>query len=146
LTNRWRGEQFRVLPNAAAERLNAEMAARLHAALVLLLLPACGLPGAGAPCTTQIDWVDFIRVGNIQYVAAPGSPITLQQSDLGPVVAHVKFKLAGNVCDPNYRLKDGDTGFLEPGTAVYQVKGRPVSEVLAAGHAGSILAYQAMAP
>jgi len=34
----------------------------------------------------------------------------------------VKFKVSGNVCDPNYRLKDGDAAFLEVGTPIYQVR------------------------
>ena len=122
------------------------MASRLGAALALLLLSACGLPGGGTTCTTQIDWVDFIQVGSAQYVAGPGSPTTLQQSDLGPVIAHVTFKLAGNVCDPNYRIKNGDAGLLEPGTAIYQVNGKPTSEVLAASRGGTIVAYEAMPP
>ena len=122
------------------------MAIRLGAALALLLLSACGLPGGGTPCTTQIDWVDFIQIGSTQYVATPGSPTTLQQSDLGSVIAQVTFKLSGNVCDPNYQLKNGDAGVLEPGTAIYQVKGRPTSMVLAASRGGTIVAYEAMSP
>lgn len=30
------------------------------------------------------------------------------ESDLGPINAHVKFKLSGNLCDPDFGLKDGD--------------------------------------
>jgi hypothetical protein len=45
------------------------------------------------------------------------------------------------VCDPNYRLKDGDAAFLEPGTAIYQVKGRPPAEALAARFNGHVLLY-----
>ncbi len=94
----------------------------------------------------MIDWVNFVEVGSTQYVAGPESARTLQQSDLGPVYAHVKFKVSGNVCDPSYRLKDGDAAFLEPGTAIYQVTGHPPGEQLAARFNGSILAYRAMAP
>ena len=122
------------------------MAARLGAGLALLLLSACQLTGSNTACTTQIDWVDFIQVGPTQYVSTPGSPSTLQQSDLGPVVAHVKAKLAGNVCDPNYRLKDGDAGLLDVGTLIYQVNGFPLSERLAAQHNGSFVTYLAKAP
>ena len=111
--------------------------------LTLVVLGGCQLPGSSSGCTAQIDWVDFVQVGSIQYVAGPGSSSTLQESDLGPIVATVKFKLSGNVCDPSYRPKDGDPGLLEPGTPMYQVSGHLPSQLLAARHGGRILAYEA---
>src|SRR5256885_15219979 len=119
--------------------------ARLTAALALLLLAACQLPGSAKDCgTVQIDWVDFIQIGSTQYLSE-GAPATLHENDLGPVVGHVKSKLAGNICDPDYRPKDGDAAFLEPGTAIYQVNGRPTSEVVAARRNDQILSYVAEA-
>ena len=94
----------------------------------------------------MVDWVNFIEVGSTQYVAGPESPVTLQQNDLGPVYAQVKFKVSGNICDPSYRLKDGDAAFLDPGTPIYQVNGQPPGDQLAARFNGSIRAYRAMAP
>jgi hypothetical protein len=121
--------------------------ARLTVAMALLLLTACQLPGSAKDCSTvQIDWVDFIQIGSTQYVAAPGATTTLQESDLGPVVGHVKFKVAGNVCDPNYDPKDGDAAFLEPGAPIYQVVGRPSSQAVAAKRDGQIHIYEAEAP
>ena len=121
--------------------------ARWIVATVLLVATACQLPGSGQGCSNvQIDWVDFIQVGSTQYVAGPVAPATLQESDLGPVVAHVKFKVAGNVCDPSYHPKDGDAAFLDPGTPIYQVNGHPPSDMLAARRDGRIVAYQAQAP
>lgn len=119
------------------------MGVRLVTGVALLLLSACRLPGSASSCSAQIDWVDFVQVGSIQYVAAPESPMTLQESELGPVIAYVKFKVSGNVCDPNYRPKDGDAAFLDPGTPTYQVKGHPSSQLLAARHDGRIVGYQA---
>ena len=123
------------------------MVGRIAATAVAIFgLCACALPGSTAGCFgTQIDWVDFIEVGPTQYVAGlAGSPTTLQESDLGPVVAKVKFKVEGNVCDPNYRPKAGDAAFLKPGTPIYQVNGRAPSELLAAPRRGRIVAYAAM--
>ena len=111
----------------------------------LLLLAACQLPGSSPPCTAQIDWVDFIQVGSIQYLAT-GAPDTVQESDLGPTIAHVKFKLSGTVCDPNYRPKDGDAAFLDPGTPIYQLNGHVPSELLAARHDGHLIRYEAKPP
>ena len=112
----------------------------------LLFAAACQLPGSASNCSTQIDWVNFIQVGSTQYVAGPQPPTVLQKSELGAVYAHVKFKVSGNVCDPNYRLKDGDAAFLDPGTPIYQVIGQPSGQELAARFNGSIVVYGAMAP
>src|SRR4030088_620961 len=116
--------------------------------LAMTLMAACQLPGSEPSCSTvQIDWVNFIQIGSTQYVAGPTqSPAVLQETDLGPVYAHVKFKVSGNVCDPNYRLKDGDAAFLDAGTPIYQVNGQPPGEQLAARFSGQIVVYRAMAP
>lgn len=112
----------------------------------LLFTAACQLPGSTSSCNAQIDWVNFIQVGSTQYVAGPQSPTIVQESDLGPVYAHVKFKVSGTVCDPNYRLKDGDAAFLDAGAPIYQVKGHPSSDELAAIFNGSVVVYRAMTP
>ena len=109
-------------------------------------MAACALPASPSTCSAQIDWVNFIQVGSTQYVAGPQSPTVLRESDLGPVVAHVKFKVSGNVCDPNYRLQDGDSAFLEPGTPIYQVRGQSTSVELAAQFDDQYLAYSAVSP
>jgi hypothetical protein len=112
----------------------------------VLLIAACQLPGSTSTCNAQIDWVNFIQVGSTQYLAGTQSPTILQESDLGPVYAHVKFKVSGTVCDPNYRLKDGDAAFLDAGTPIYQVNGHPSSDQLAAMFHGSVVVYQALTP
>jgi hypothetical protein len=118
----------------------------LVGAFALLLMAACQLPGSHPTCNAQIEWVNFIQVGSTQYVAGPDTPSALAEGDLGPVYAHVKFKVSGNICDPGYRLKDGDAAFLEPGAPIYEVNGHPPGELLAARFNGSILVYRAMAP
>jgi hypothetical protein len=111
----------------------------------LLFAAACQAPWAQSAChTTHIDWINFVQVGSTQYVAGPSSSATLKESDLGPVYAQVKFRVSENVCDPNYRPKDGDAAFLEAGTPIYQVAGRPPGDQLAARFKGSIVVYTAM--
>ncbi len=123
------------------------MAAKVVVVLgALLFAAACQLPGSSSSCNAQIDWVNFIQVGSTQYVAGPESLTVVPESELGPVYAHVKFKVSGNVCDPNYRLKDGDAAFLDPGTPIYQVAGQPSSQQLAARFNGNIVVYGAMPP
>ena len=58
----------------------------------------------------------------LQVGCEPGREI-----DLGPVYAHVKFKVSGNVCDPSYRPKDGDAAFLDTGSA-YLSGRRPANQ------------------
>jgi hypothetical protein len=123
------------------------MAAKVIVVLgALLLTAACQLPGSSPACNTAIDWVNFIQVGTTQYVAGPQTPTVLPESDLGPVYAHVKYKVSGNVCDPNYKLKDGDAAFLDVGTPIYQVNGKPPGEQLAARFNGQLVVYRAMTP
>jgi hypothetical protein len=112
---------------------------------VVFMAAGCQLPGSAPTCNTMIDWVNFVQVGSTQYVAGPESSVVLQESELGPVYAQVKFKVSGNICDPNYRLKDGDAAFLEPGTPIYQVNGQSPAHELAARFNGQIVAYVAHA-
>jgi len=120
------------------------MAAKLVTGLAILaFMAACQLPGQSTCSNTMIDWVNFVQVGSTQYVAGPESSVVLQESDLGPVYAKVKFKVSGNVCDPNYKLKDGDAAFLDSGTEIYQVNGHAPTQELAARFNGQIVAYVA---
>jgi hypothetical protein len=123
------------------------MASKLVIGIAFLtFMAACQLPGQATCSNTMIDWVNFIQVGSTQYVSGPQLETALQESDLGPVYAHVKFKVSGNVCDPNYKLKDGDAAFLDPGTPIYEIKAHPTSEELAAKFDGTFVVYRAMRP
>ena len=123
------------------------MASKLVAGIAILgFMAACQLPGSQTTCNTMVDWVNFIQVGSTQYVSGPEPDSAIQEGDLGPAYAYVKFKVNGNVCDPGYRLKDGDAAFLDPGTPIYQVKGHPASEQLAARFNGTLVVYRAMTP
>ena len=123
------------------------MAAKLVMGLAILaFMTACQLPGQSTCSNTMIDWVNFIQVGSTQYVSGPQLETDLQESDLGPVYAQVKFKVNGNVCDPNYKLKDGDAAFLDAGTPIYEIKGHPTSEELAAKFNGTFAVYRAVRP
>ncbi|HVD48183.1 MAG TPA: hypothetical protein VNG70_12955 [Candidatus Limnocylindria bacterium] len=113
----------------------------------LLLTSACQAPWQHTDCsTTMIDWVNFVQVGSTQYVFGTVSTNEVQDSDLGPVYAKVKFRVNHNICDPHYRPKDGDAAFLEPGTPIYEVRGRSPGEELAARFNGSLVIYRAMTP
>ena len=91
----------------------------------------------------SIDWVDFVQLHGVTYVAvstSPGRP--LQQGDLGSQYGLVKVRFAGSQ-DPNHHPQDGDAGFLDPGTAVYSLKGYAPSFRLAAHDQGTLTLYEA---
>lgn len=114
----------------------------------LLLLTVVGLAGCGSQTggsgpsggqNVMIDWVNLIRFHGITYLATSN---TLPASQLGSVFDTVTFKLDGNVHDPNYQMKDGDSAFLPAGTQVYTVKGYKPAFRLAAHFAGHIQLYE----
>lgn len=100
------------------------------------------VPGASAPSETAeptsfpmtiVDWADTVKFEGITYLAADGGVgRPLRKEDLGPKFAEVQHKLQDNVNDPAYETKNGDAGFLEAGTPVYEVKGYDPSFRLAA--------------
>ena len=82
-----------------------------------------------------VDWADIVKFKGITYLSASeagGVGRPLKKEDLGPKFAEVRHKLQDNVNDPAYETKNGDAGFLEAGTAVYEVKGYDPSFRLAA--------------
>ena len=127
--------------------LSPVMASKLVLVVAMLaFMAACQLPGQSNCSNTMIDWVNFIQVGSTQYVSGIEADSLLQESELGPVYADVKFKVSGNVCDPSYKPKDGDAAFLDPGTPIYEVRGHPSSEQLAARFNANLVVYRAMTP
>jgi hypothetical protein len=115
--------------------------------VIFMGLVSCGSqtggPGSSGGQNVKIDWVNFIRFNGITYLATSmSSQDGLPASQLGPVFNTVKFKLDGNVRDPNYQMKDGDSAFLAAGTQVYTVKGYKSAFRLAAHFAGRIQLYE----
>ena len=125
---------------------------------VALVLAACGgeaaLTGSSGVCpspatgpsTVIIDWVPFVKLGDVTYVAMadePGRPPALDQSVLGPEFGRVRCKIAGAVTDAAYRSKHGDAAFLEPGTVLYSVNGYRPTFLLSTLEDGAVQLYQA---
>ncbi len=102
-----------------------------------------GCPHQRANQQAVIDWVDFVRLGGTEYLATQTGEPNLQATDLGRVVARVQCRIDGNVSDPGYHGKDGDAAFLDPGTALYAVKGYKPSFRLAARQEGRIVLFEA---
>ncbi|MEK4630251.1 MAG: hypothetical protein ABS944_13900 [Solibacillus sp.] len=71
---------------------------------------------------TEIDWVDFVRFNDTTYYGSYSKEIT-SETDLGEVASIVEFKVAENVTNSSYKIKNGDAAFHEKGTKIYEVKG-----------------------
>lgn len=77
-----------------------------------------------------IDWVDAIKINNVRYYGSYNRVIT-DEKIIDKEIDVVKFKVAENVNDPEYKLKDGDATFLQPGTRIFSVKGYDKDKVAA---------------
>lgn len=99
--------------------------------IVTILLTGCSNLGLNAN-NVQIDWVDFMIVNGIHYMADyQESDIESTTVEIGDVYSVVKFKVSENVHDPSYKSKEGDAAFLEAGTKIYSLKNYTPSTRLA---------------
>jgi len=71
---------------------------------------------------TVIDWLDFIQWNGHDYNGVHNSEIA-DASFIDKEIGEVRFKVADNVSNPSYQLKDGDAAFHEKGTKLYSIKG-----------------------
>ena len=94
--------------------------------------PSQDLTAVGeAQCTNVvIDWVQVFQVNGARYYISPENRDASPR--LGPEIARVQYNVRANVCDPYYRLKDGDATFLPEGTSIYRVDTYRPEQVLAA--------------
>ena len=70
----------------------------------------------------EIDWISFVKFNDITYVQNVWMPDAFPDEDL-VYFDRVQFKVAGNVSDPSYRIKNGDAAFLEEGTPINSIRG-----------------------
>lgn len=69
----------------------------------------------------KISWVDCIKINNTMYTSN-FDRTTVDAASLGEPIGKVKFSVSQNVNNPNYRFRNGDATFLEPGTRIYAIK------------------------
>jgi hypothetical protein len=114
--------------------------------------PATGAPADCPPTTGRgqaaVDYVDFVQVSGRQYIANLGGRQVppVKRQDLGRVVTRSRCSLSA-LNDATHRApgaaRDGDSGFLPPGTPVYAVHGWSTRCRLAAEHDGRLNVYLA---
>jgi hypothetical protein len=120
------------------------MVRRVCALGVVLVSLLVGFAGCGVSQSNAIiDWVNFVRFDGITYLASIDAGRELQPADLGAQFATVRFRLDGNVSDPNYQSQDGDAAFLDAGTPIYRVQGYAPTFRLAAHQGGHIVLFEA---
>src|SRR5262245_37633143 len=94
--------------------------------------------------SVMVDWVDFVQLDGIQYVAGPGQAETVPSGDLDGVLGRVTCKLDGlKFTKPPGPAVDGDAAFLDIGTGVYAIKGFARSCRVAVKHQGVNRVYVA---
>jgi hypothetical protein len=85
----------------------------------------CTDRAAGGRAAVMVDWIDFVQLDGIQYVASLDGPtLEVPQEQLGPVVGRVQCQLSALTYarEPG-PAKDGDAAFLAIGTEVHAVRG-----------------------
>lgn len=118
---------------------------RFFVALIflILLLAGCAQSSNGdveqPPPDITIDWVDFVKLGGIQYMRTDYS---IDADKLGPQISEVKFKISDNVNNPDYIVKDGDAAYLEKGTPIYNINNYKSSFRIAIKATNEIIVYQ----
>ncbi|MEY9976806.1 hypothetical protein [Lysinibacillus sp. RC79] len=104
----------------------------------LIFLMGCqSIPFGGSQIV--IDWVDFIKWNGIEYDGI-NNGILADKSLIEKELGEVQFKVADNVSNSSYKLKDGDAAFQEKGTKLYSVKGE--DDVIAVKDQSAINGYR----
>lgn len=102
----------------------------------LLVLSGCEGRGIMNPTKSirqvSIDWVDFVKLEQGKYRGVIDAVIANPSLVTDEVVGEVKFNVADEVTNPNYRIQAGDAAYLPIGTKLYRIEGFETSELIAA--------------
>ena len=108
---------------------------------------ACLTTPVTGDSTVMVDWVDFVRLHGIEYIAGLDGNVPAVASDqLGSVVGRVECRLSGLKfqAEPGPAV-DGDAAFLDAGTQMHSIRGYEPSCRLAAPIGGVNRVYLAHA-
>lgn len=92
--------------------------------LVCILLVLTGCRSTPFDGHIIIEWVDFIKWDGKEYNGIH-SGVLADNRFVGEKIGTVKFKVADNVTNPKYKIRDGDAAFHEKGTEIYKIKDQP---------------------
>jgi hypothetical protein len=91
---------------------------------ILLLIVLTGCRSTPFDGHSVIDWVDFIKWEDIEYNGIY-SGVLADEKYIGEKLGTVKYKVADNVTNPNYKIRNGDAAFHEKGTEIFTINGQP---------------------
>lgn len=91
---------------------------RLSMMIILLFLAACQSPPDD---DADIDWPDFVQLGDIKYEVAPSTVVTNDKA-IEKEAGEVNYTIDQNVQDASYQAKDGDAAYLKKGTKLFHIK------------------------
>jgi hypothetical protein len=106
---------------------------------ILLLIVLTGCRSTPFDGHTVIDWVDFIKWEDIEYNGIY-SGVLADEKFIGEKLGTVKYKVADNVTNPNYKIRNGDAAFHEKGTEIFTIHGH--SNLIAVKDASQINGYR----
>lgn len=87
----------------------------------------------------EIEWVDFIKWNGKTYDGLYSGALA-DKTYIGEKLGEVKFKVADNITDPEYKIRDGDAAFHEKGAQIFKIKGDP--NLIAVKSASAINGYK----
>jgi hypothetical protein len=87
------------------------------------------------------DYIDFVRVANINYVKWSFHPSNVAREILGPQVATVCESYRVRL--PDSSVRNGDASYLDEGAPIFSVKGYDPTFRLAAERNGQIVIFEA---
>ena len=100
--------------------------ATIYFVLLILFLTGCNNNRMidGNSEVGWIDWIDFIKVKGITYVAEyDQTGLEIDKLEIGKEYADVKYRLSDIVHNPDYKIQNGDAAFLDIGTKIYKLHG-----------------------
>lgn len=70
----------------------------------------------------MIDWIEALKINDIQYYALPYGSYTVEDNMKGEVVGEVTFEMDSNACS-DHQMQNGDAAYLDVGTEVFEFIG-----------------------
>lgn len=69
-----------------------------------------------------IDWIDALKINDIQYYALPYGTYTVEDNMKGEVIGEVTYEMDNNACS-DHQMQNGDAAYISVGTEIFEFKG-----------------------
>ncbi|WP_066062986.1 hypothetical protein [Neobacillus soli] len=97
---------------------------KISSLFILLMMILTGCQTGTLNHQTVIDWIDFIKWNGKMYDGIYTGALA-DEKYIGEKLGEVNFKVADNITDTDYKIKNGDAAFHEKGTNFFTIKGSP---------------------